>query len=66
VSQPETTPSANAGTESGEAPSASYDTRRLHSEVESLRREMERLRDVERLRAEGLVSEAPPELYGRG
>jgi len=57
VSQPETqnrtTSSANAGTESGEA-SSSYDTRRLHSEVESLRREMERLR------AEGLVTEAPP------
>ncbi|KAF8497609.1 hypothetical protein F5888DRAFT_1906874 [Russula emetica] len=50
VSQPET-----AATESGEA-SSSYDNRRLHSEVEfeSLRREMERLR------AEGLVNEAPP------
>ncbi|KAF8480056.1 hypothetical protein DFH94DRAFT_692413 [Russula ochroleuca] len=37
----------------GETPS-SYDPRRLHSEVESLRREMERLR------TEGLVVEAPP------
>jgi len=61
VSQPETGSSANAATESGEA-SSSYrdDTRRLHSVVESLRREMDRLRDLERLRAEGLVTEAPP------
>jgi hypothetical protein len=59
LSQPETTSSANAATQSGEA-SSSYDTRRLHSEVESLRREMERLRDMERLRAEGLGTEAPP------
>jgi hypothetical protein len=56
VSQPA---SANAATGSGEA-SSSYDPRRLHSEVESLRREMERLRETERLRAEGLVTEAPP------
>jgi hypothetical protein len=43
----------NAVTESGESP---YDTRRLHSEFESLRRE------VERLRAEGsrAVVTAPP------
>jgi hypothetical protein len=40
-----------AVTESGESP---YDTRRLHSEFESLRRE------VERLRAEGFVVTAPP------
>jgi hypothetical protein len=62
VSQPETTSSAanlNTATESGEA-SSSYNNRRLHSEVESLRREMERLRETERLRAEGLVTEAPP------
>ena len=45
--------SPSAVTESGEAMSP-YDTRRLHSEVESLRREMERLR------AEGLVIAAPP------
>jgi hypothetical protein len=44
---------ANAVTESGEATSP-YDTRRLHSEVESLRREMEQLR------TEGLIIEAPP------
>jgi hypothetical protein len=60
VSQPEiTTSPAIADTESGEAPST-YDTRRLHTEVESLRREMERLRDMERLRVERLVAEAPP------
>jgi hypothetical protein len=54
VSHSESTSSAeNAVTESGEATS-SFDTRRLHSEVESLRREMERLR------AEGVVIEAPP------
>ncbi len=45
--------SGNAVTESGEATSA-YDPRRLHSEVESLRREMERLR------TEGIIIEAPP------
>jgi hypothetical protein len=50
--------SPNAITESGEAMSP-YDTRRLHSEVESLRREMERLR------AEGLVTAAPPS-YSEG
>ena len=59
VSQPETTSSANAATESGEAPSP-YDTRRLHSEVESLRRE------IERLRADRLVDEAPPTYYSEG
>ncbi len=64
VSQPETRSSANlnAATEPGEA-SSSDDTRRLHSEVESLRREMERLRDMERLRTEGLVTEAGPPSY---
>ena len=36
------------------ATSSSYDPRRLHTEVESLRREMERLR------TEGLAIEAPP------
>jgi hypothetical protein len=40
-------------TESGEG-NSSFDTQRLHSEVESLRREMERLR------AEGVIIEAPP------
>lgn len=45
--------SPNVTPEPGEAISP-YDTRRLHSEVESLRREMERLR------AEGLVIAAPP------
>jgi hypothetical protein len=49
TSQP--TSSLNAVTESRES---SYDTRRLRSEFESLRRE------VERLRAEGLVVTAPP------
>jgi hypothetical protein len=58
VSQPETTSSANAAIEYGEA-SSSYETRRLQSEVESLRREMDRLREIERLRAE-VVTEAPP------
>jgi hypothetical protein len=47
------TPSSSAGTEPSGAAS-SYDPQRLHSEVESLRREMERLR------TEGLVVEAPP------
>jgi hypothetical protein len=48
-----TSPPENAVTgESGEA--TSLETRRLHSEVESLRREMERLR------AEGVIIEAPP------
>jgi hypothetical protein len=51
-SEPTSSPE-NAFTESGEATS-SVDTRRLHSEVESLRREMERLR------AEGVIIEAPP------
>ena len=47
--------SPNAITESGEAmPRTPYDTWRLHSEVESLRREMVRLRE------EGLVNTAPP------
>jgi hypothetical protein len=58
VSQPETTSSANAAAGNGEA-SSSYDTRRLQSEVESLRREMGRLREMERLRAE-VVTESPP------
>ena len=54
VSQSESTSSqANTVTGPGEA-NAGLDTRRLHSEVESLRREMERLR------AEGVVIEAPP------
>jgi hypothetical protein len=48
-----TSSSANAVTGSGEA-NSSLDTRRLHSEVESLRREMERFR------AEGAIIEAPP------
>ena len=43
----------------GETPS-SYDTRRLHSEVESLRREMERLR------TEAFVLEAPPSYVTEG
>jgi hypothetical protein len=46
----------NVVTESGESP---YDTRRLHSEFESLRRE------VERLREEGFVIGAPPS-YAEG
>ena len=47
--------SPNDITESGEAmPQTPYDTWRLHSEVESLRREMVRLRE------EGLVNPAPP------
>jgi hypothetical protein len=45
------TSSLNAVAESGESP---YDTRRLHTEFESLRQE------VERLREEGLVAAAPP------
>ena len=60
VSQPETRSSANAATGEHREASSSYDaTRRLRSEVESLRREMERLRELERLRAEA-VTEAPP------
>jgi hypothetical protein len=47
----QSTSSLNAVTESGESP---FDTRRLHSEFESLRQE------VERLRAEGFVVGAPP------
>ena len=54
ISQPTSPP--NAITESGESP---YDTRRLHSEFETLRRE------VERLRADGLVVTAPPS-YAEG
>ena len=54
VSYHESTSSpVNTATESGDANSP-VDTRRLHLEVESLRREMERLR------AEGVVIEAPP------
>lgn len=45
---------ANAVAESGDEANPPVDTRRLHSEVESLRREMERLR------AEGVIVEAPP------
>jgi len=52
MSQP-TSSLANNVSESGERPSP-YDSRRLHSEVKSLRREMERLR------AEGVIIEAPP------
>ncbi|KAH9996264.1 hypothetical protein BJV77DRAFT_172884 [Russula vinacea] len=48
MSPPETS------TDSSGATRSSYDPRRLHSEVESLRREMERLR------TEGLVPEPPP------
>ena len=48
-----TASSANAAPESSGATS-SYDPRRLHTEVESLRRE------VELLRAEGVVPGAPP------
>lgn len=48
-----TPPPAIIVTETGEANSP-LDTRRLHSEVESLRREMERLR------AQGVIIEAPP------
>ena len=48
------TSSSNAVNESGGATSA-YDPQRLHSEVESLVR-----REIERLRAEELVIEAPP------
>jgi hypothetical protein len=47
----QSTPPLNAVTESGGSP---YDNRRLHSEVESLRRE------VERLREEGFVVGGPP------
>ena len=54
VSHYESTSSpANIVAESGDA-NLSLDTRRLHSEVESLRREMERLR------AQGVIIEAPP------
>jgi hypothetical protein len=51
LNMPQSTSSRNAVTESGES---TYDTRRLHSEFESLRQE------VERLRAEGFVVAAPP------
>ena len=56
VSRSTSPPSLNIVTESGESP---YHNRRLHSEVESLRRE------VEQLRAEGLVVGAPPS-YAEG
>ena len=49
------TSSPDVGTESSGATST-YDPRRLHSEVENLRREMERLRT----HTEGLVIGAPP------
>ncbi len=52
----QSTSSLNAVTESGEPP---FDTQRLHSEFESLRRE------VERLREEGFVVAAPPS-YAEG
>ncbi len=48
--------SLNAATESGVSP---FDTRMLHSEFESLRRE------VEQLREEGLIAAAPPS-YAEG
>jgi hypothetical protein len=55
VSRSESTSSlANAVTEPGEANPPIDDTRRLQSEVEFLRWEMERLR------AEGMIIEAPP------
>ena len=56
VSQSTSSPTAVAETGGAASP---YDSRRLHSEVESLRREMERLR------AEGLVVVAPPS-YSEG
>jgi hypothetical protein len=49
---PPSTSTSSAGSEPSGA--SSYDPQRLHSEVESLRREMERFR------TEGLVVEAPP------
>jgi hypothetical protein len=58
----QSTSSPNAVNESGGATSA-YDPRRLHSQVESLRREMEAV--MERLRAEELVTGAPPS-YAEG
>ena len=55
VSHSESTSSPeNAVTEFGAGATSSFDTRRLHSEVESLRREMEQLR------AEGMIIGAPP------
>lgn len=56
VSQSASSPIAVTETSGAVSP---YDSRRLHSEVESLRREMERLR------AEGLVVAAPPS-YSEG
>jgi hypothetical protein len=50
----QTTSPPETSTDSSGVTTSSYDPRRLHSEVESLRREMERLR------TEGLVPEAPP------
>jgi hypothetical protein len=54
LSQSQSTSPPDSSTDSSGATSSSYDPRRLHSEVESLRREMQRLR------TEGLVPEAPP------
>jgi hypothetical protein len=71
VPQSVPSPDQNAINESGEA-ITSYDPRRLHSEVESLRREMERLREIERLRemerlrAEVLVTAPPSYAEGHG
>ena len=49
------TSSPNSVTESSSGGTSSHDARRLHTEVESLVR-----REMERLRTEGLVLEAPP------
>jgi hypothetical protein len=57
--------SPNVDTESGGATSP-YDTRRLHSDVESLRREIGRLQEIERHRAEGLITSAPPSYTAEG
>ena len=59
VSQPTVTSSQTAVVET-DGTALPYDTRRLHSEFESIRREMDRLR------AEGLVIAAPPSYSAEG
>ena len=51
----QSTSSPNTVTDSSSGATSSYNTRRLHTEVESLVRQ-----EMERLRTEGLVLEAPP------
>lgn len=60
VSRPVSSPNTVTESPSGATRTTTYNTRRLHTEVESLVR-----REMERLRTEGLVPEAPPS-YAEG